>query len=87
MIRRPGQWHHAGTGSKEAYAAVKAAKYANQDNFIPSSWRQVDASTARDLLDTLTTPEPGDIRTGTLWHPTPVIRQRTKWAAGQQHAY
>jgi hypothetical protein len=45
----------------EAYAAVKVAKYADQDNFIPfilETGGRVKKA-ARDWLDTLTAPEPG----------------------------
>ncbi len=44
------------------YAAVKAAKYADQDNFIPyilKTGGRVNKA-ARDWLDTLTAPEPGE---------------------------
>jgi hypothetical protein len=50
-------WYHAGT-----YAAVKAAKHANQDNFIPfilETGGRVNKA-ARDWLDALTAPEPGE---------------------------
>jgi len=46
----------------EAYAAVKAAKYADQDNFIPfilETGGRVNKA-ARDWLDALTAPEPGE---------------------------
>ena len=46
----------------EAYAAIKAAKYAAQDNFIPfilETRRRVNKA-ARDWLDALTAPEPGE---------------------------
>ncbi len=46
----------------EAYAAVKAAKYADQDNFIPfilETGGRVNEA-ARDCLDALTAPEPGE---------------------------
>ncbi len=45
----------------EAYAAVKAAKYADLDNFIPfmlETGGRVNKA-ARDWLDALTAPEPG----------------------------
>ena len=52
---RPGQWYHTGTGGA-------AAKYADQDNFIPfileTGGRVTKA--ARDWLDALTAPEPGE---------------------------
>jgi hypothetical protein len=46
----------------EAYAAVKVAKYADQDNFIPfilETGGRVNKA-ARDWLDALTAPEPGE---------------------------
>jgi hypothetical protein len=46
----------------ETYAAVKAAKYANQDNFIPfilETGGRVNKA-ARDWLDALTASEPGE---------------------------
>ncbi len=46
----------------ETYAAVKAAKYADQDNFIPfilETGGRVNKA-ARDWLDALTAPEPGE---------------------------
>ena len=46
----------------EAYAAVKVAKYADQDNFIPfilETGGRVNKA-ARDWLDDLTAPEPGE---------------------------
>ena len=46
----------------EAYAAVKAAKYADQDNFIPfilETGGRVNKA-ARDWLDALTALEPGE---------------------------
>jgi hypothetical protein len=46
----------------EAYAAVKAAKYADQDNFITfilETGGRVNKA-ARDWLDALTAPEPGE---------------------------
>ncbi len=60
---QPRQWHHAGTGSggprTEAYAAVE---YADHDNFIPfilETGGRVNKA-ARDWLDALTAPEPGE---------------------------
>jgi hypothetical protein len=58
---------HQGSGTTpglaaEAYAAVQAAKYAHQDNFIPlilETGGRVDKAT-RDWLDTLTAPEPDE---------------------------
>ncbi len=47
-----------GLAAEAYYAAVKAAKYADQDNFIPTGGRVNKA--ARDWLDTLTAPEPGE---------------------------
>ena len=47
----------------ETYAAVKAAKYADQDNFIPFILEiggRVNKA-ARDWLDALTAPEPGEL--------------------------
>jgi hypothetical protein len=47
----------------ETYAAVKAAKYADQDNFIPfilETGGRVNNKAARDWLDALTAPEPGE---------------------------
>ncbi len=52
---RPGQWYHTGTGGA-------AAKYADQDNFIPfilETGGRVNKA-ARDWLDALTAPEPGE---------------------------
>jgi hypothetical protein len=49
-------------GLAEAYAAVKAAKYADQDNFIPfilEAGGRVNKA-ARDWLNALTAPEPGE---------------------------
>ena len=46
----------------EAYAAAKVAKYADQDNFIPfilETGGRVNKA-ARDWLDALTAPEPGE---------------------------
>ena len=46
----------------EAYAAVKVAKYADQDNFIPfilETGGRVNKA-ARDWLDALTAPESGE---------------------------
>jgi hypothetical protein len=46
----------------EAYAAVKVAKYADQNNFIPfilETCGRVNKA-ARDWLDALTAPEPGE---------------------------
>jgi hypothetical protein len=57
---RPGQGHHAGTGS--GGLRRKAAKYADQDNFIPfilETGGRVNKA-ARDWLDALTAPEPGE---------------------------
>ncbi len=51
---RPGQWHHAGTGSD---AAVKAAKYADQDNFIPFILETGGRVNKSAWLDALTAPE------------------------------
>jgi hypothetical protein len=48
----------------EAYATVKAAKYADQDNFIPFN------KAARDWLDALTAPEPGEqVPSQDPWNP------------------
>jgi hypothetical protein len=58
---RPGQWYPPGLAA-EAYAAVKVAKSANQDNFIPfilETGGRVNKA-ARDWLDALTAPEPGE---------------------------
>ena len=51
-----------GHAAEAAYAAVKAAKYADQDNFIPfilETGGRVNKA-ARDWLDALTAPEPGE---------------------------
>ena len=63
-LRRQWQWYHTGTGGGDL-AAVKAAKYADQDNFIPfilKTGGRVNKA-ARDWLDALTAPEPGE------WNP------------------
>jgi hypothetical protein len=58
----------------EAYAAVKAAKSADQDNFIPfilETGGRVNKA-VRDWLDTLTAPEPGEqvpSQDGHPWNP------------------
>ncbi len=54
-----------------AYAAIKAAKYADQDNFIPltvETGGRVNKA-ARDWLDTLTAPEPGEQVPSQPWNP------------------
>ncbi len=59
---RPGQWYHTPGLAAEAYAAVKVAKYADQDNFIPfilETGGRVNKA-ARDWLDALTAPYPGE---------------------------
>ena len=60
---RPGQGSGTTPGhAAEAYAAVKVAKYADQDNFIPfilETGGRVNKA-ARDWLDDLTAPEPGE---------------------------
>jgi hypothetical protein len=65
----PGTQRHVDQGSgttpglaAETYAAVKAAKYADQDNFVPfilETGGRVNKA-ARDWLDALTAPEPGE---------------------------
>ncbi len=66
----PGTQHYIDQGSgttpghaaEEAYAAVKAAKYADLDNFIPfmlETGGRINKA-ARDWLDALTAPEPGE---------------------------
>ncbi len=56
------------------YAAVKVAKYADQDNFIPfilETGGRVNKA-ARDWLDDLTAPEPGEqvpIQDDHPWNP------------------
>jgi hypothetical protein len=47
-LRRPGQWYNTGGLAAETYAAVKAAKYADQDNFIPFI---LETGGRRDWLD------------------------------------
>ncbi len=44
----------------EAYAAVKAAKYADQDNFIPFILETGGRVNKADWLAALTAPEPGE---------------------------
>ncbi len=62
--------HGSGTTpglAAEAYAAVKVAKYADQDNFIPfilETGGRVNKA-ARDWLDSLTAPDPGEHLRGT----------------------
>ncbi len=64
----PGTQHYVDQGSgttpghaAEAYAVVKAAKYADQDNFIPFILETGGTNkAARDWLDALTAPEPGE---------------------------
>jgi hypothetical protein len=58
---RPRQWHHAGTGCG-GLRSGQAAKYADQDNFIPfilETGGRVNKA-ARDWLNALTTPKPGE---------------------------
>jgi hypothetical protein len=62
----PGTQRYVDQGSAglaaEAYAAVKVAKHADQDNFIPfilETGSRVNKA-ARDWLDALTAPEPGE---------------------------
>jgi hypothetical protein len=69
-------WYHGTTSghAAEAYAAVKVAKYADQDNLIPfilETGGRVNKA-ARDWLDALTAPEPGEqvpSQDGHPWNP------------------
>jgi hypothetical protein len=66
---RPGRWYH--TLAAESYAAVKVGKYADQDNFIPfilETGGRVNKA-ARDWLDALTAPEPGEQVPSQEWNP------------------
>jgi hypothetical protein len=84
-LHRPGQWHHAGLAA-EAYDPVKAAKHADQDNFIPfivETGGRVN-KVARDWLDTLMAPEPGEQVPSQDGHPwNPQTRTTTETAAMQ----
>ena len=88
-------WHSTGTqryvdqgsgttpghAAEAAYAAVKAAKYADQDNFIPfilETGGRVNKA-ARDWLDALTAPEPGEQVPSQADHPwNPQARTTTE---------
>jgi hypothetical protein len=69
----------------EAYAVVKAAKYADQANFIPfilETGGRVNKA-ARDWLDTLTAPEPGEQVPSQDDHPwNPQTQRTTETGAG-----
>ncbi len=64
-LRRPGQWYHTGTGGgdlRRGQSVKASAEYADQDNFIPfilETGGRVNKA-ARDWLDALTAPEPGE---------------------------